>query len=65
MMADSELKNLQHSDTKCWEQGRQCGSAGNIRDEEEPVYANEQDRERERERDRHKETLYSNSNSYK
>ena len=50
---------------KCWGQGRQCGSASNIRDEEEPAYEKEQDTHTERERDRHKEMLYSNRNSYK
>ena len=52
MTIDSRLKNLQCSDTKCWGQGCQCGSARNIRDGEEPVYANEQDTQRERERGR-------------
>ena len=51
MMADNGLKNLQRSDTKCWGQGRQCGSASNIRDEEEPVYAHKQDRHTESERE--------------
>ena len=30
MTADNGLKNLQHSDTKCWGQGRQCGRSNNI-----------------------------------
>ena len=34
----------------CWGQGRQCGSASNICDDEEPVYEYEQDTQRERER---------------
>ena len=57
MTTGSGLKNLQRSDTKCWGQGRQCGSESNIRDEEEPAYEKEQDththtqRERERERE--------------
>ena len=54
-------------DRACWEQDRKCGSASNIRDDEESVYTYEQGRheERERERDRHKETLYFLSDSYK
>ena len=51
MTASSGLKNLQRSDTKCWGQGRQCGSASNIRDEEEPTYEREQDTRKERERE--------------
>ena len=40
----------------CWERGRQCGSASNISDGEEPLYEYEKDTQiwRERERDRHK-----------
>ena len=59
MTTGNGLKNLQRSDTKCWGQGRQCGSESNIEfcDEEEPAYEKEQDththtqRERERERE--------------
>ena len=52
MTTGSGLKNLQRSNTKCWGQGGQCGSASVICDGEEPVYANEQDTQRERERGR-------------
>ena len=38
MAADSGLKNLQRSDTKCWVQGRQCGSKSNTLCDEEPAY---------------------------
>ena len=43
MAVGNGLKNLQCSDTRCWGQGRQCGSTNNICDEEEPAYENEQD----------------------
>ena len=43
MTTGSGLKNLGCFDTRCWGQGRQCGSTNNIRDEEEPAYENEQD----------------------
>ena len=52
MTTGGGFKNLLCSDTRCWGQGRQCGSTNNICDEEEPTYANEEDVERER--DRHK-----------
>ena len=55
MTDGSGFKNLQRSDTKCWGQGRQSGSASNIRDEEEPVYVHKQDRHTEREKERKKE----------
>ena len=58
MTADSGLKNLQCSDTKCWGQGRQCGSASNIRDDEDlRMRVSKIRRERERDRDRHKRNV--------
>ena len=58
MMAGNGLKNLQCSDTNCWEQGRQCGSASKIRDGEEPTYESKQDTHIEREIGT-KESMYS------
>ena len=51
MTTDNGLRNLQCSDTRCWGQGRQCGSTNNICDEEEPAYENEQDTHTERARE--------------
>ena len=45
----------------CWGQGRQCGSASNILDGEEPTYESKQNTHIERERDRNKTVIYSNS----
>ena len=61
MMATSNgLKNLQCSATKCWGQGRQCGSKSNTLCDEEPAYRTKQDTHREGEREiGTKNNLYS------
>ena len=51
MAADSGLKNLHRSDTKCWGQGRQCGSKSNTLCDEEPAYERQNDIRTERERE--------------
>ena len=55
MTADSGLKKLQRSDTKCLGQGRQCGSMSNILCDEEPAYESKQYTHKERERERERE----------
>ena len=65
MAADSGLKNLQCSDTKCWGQGRQCGSKSNTLCDEELAYRRNKTRYAQREREiGTKNKLYSNSNDY-
>ena len=64
MAAGNGLKNLQRSDTKCWGQGRKCGSKSNTLCDEEPTYEKEQDTHRERERDK-EYAIFQILNSYK
>ena len=54
MAVDSGLKNLQRSDTKCWGQGRQCGSKNNTLCDKEPAYKSKQDTHKDKKRGRHK-----------
>ena len=46
------LSTMKWAGCSCWGQGRRCGSAHMICDDEEYVYAYEQDRHREREKQR-------------
>ena len=53
------MKNLGCSDTRCWERGRQCGSASKILVMKNLCKSRIKiHRERERERERHKVVMY-------